>query len=289
METSEGTNHENSGSETLPESVESNLSVDLLDLLSNWLWGSSLVDNGNHGVRWVGNESAEDTGPVSRQEGNHELGGLAVRRLWLSEDVFVESLNGVLEGSELNHGVWDLSHPEWLKTSVENSVSILSAHLAVSSEERSWESAWLGSLHLDLDSLKWAQKAISDNLGAGGGDKETDSLVLVGLGTSNTSVNILEDFIESEFTESLSGVSDESWEPSEGKSLESVSSVDLAESVSSALVHSWVGLGSALDDIKWADNSVSKTAGEDTSHHALGVVRKIVNVAHFIWICFLRF
>ena len=44
----------------------------------------------------------------------------------------------------------------------------------------------------------------------------------------------------------------------------------------------------ALDDIEGADGCVSKTAGQHTTAHALEVVRKVVNVAHYynVFFCF---
>jgi len=59
-----------------------------------------------------------------------------------------------------------------------------------------------------------AQEAVSDHLGGGGRQGESEGLVLGGVVTSNASVDILEDLIESELSESLSRVSDESGSPS---------------------------------------------------------------------------
>jgi len=109
----EGTNHENSCSETLPETIESNVLVDFSSTLS------SLIHNGDHGISWVRNDSAEYTCRVTRGEGNSKLGGFAVFILWLSEDVGVEKLYEFLKGNELDDGIWDLSEPKWLNTSVE--------------------------------------------------------------------------------------------------------------------------------------------------------------------------
>ena len=39
-------------------------------------------------------------------------------------------------------------------------------------------------------------------------------------------------------------------------------------------------LGSALDNIKWANYGVCKTAGEDATDHALGIVAHIMDVTH---------
>ena len=63
-------------------------------------------------------------------------------------------------------------------------------------------------------SFPWAEKDIGDDLSAGGGHEETNSLVLVGLLAEGTSVDILEHLVESELSESLEAVSNEGWEPS---------------------------------------------------------------------------
>ena len=78
LEAGKGTNHENSGSKTLPETVEADLSVDLLDLSSSWLVGSSLVEDGDHGISWVRNDGAENTSDVTGHEGDTQLSSLTV-------------------------------------------------------------------------------------------------------------------------------------------------------------------------------------------------------------------
>merc|ERR1719195_1037327 len=151
----------------------------------------------------MGNNSTENTGPVSRQESNQELSALAVGLLWSSEDVFVHGLDSVLEGSELDHGVWYLTEPKWSKSLVESTPAFSSHHFAPSSTGSGWESAWLGGLHTDLQGFHWAKHNISDDFGTSRGDKETNSLALSSLFTKSTSIDILEHLIESELSESL--------------------------------------------------------------------------------------
>ena len=152
LETSEGSNHEDSGSETVPESLESNLSVDLSDLSAggHTVAVSSLVEDRDHSVSWVRNNSTENTGPVSREESNEELSALAVGLLWSSPDVLVHSLDGVLESSELNHSVWHLSEPQWGETLVESVPSLGVHDLWPSLTSGGWEGAWVRGLHTDL-------------------------------------------------------------------------------------------------------------------------------------------
>lgn len=63
-------------------------------------------------------------------------------------------------------------------------------------------------------SLPWAEEAIGNDLSTGRGNGETESLIFSDslLGSHSTSVDILEHFIESEFTESLEGVTDPGWD-----------------------------------------------------------------------------
>ena len=143
-----GTNHENSGSDTFPETVETDFSIDFFNLgSSSGLGFASLVEDGNHSVGWVGNDGAEDTSNVTGHEGNHELGALGVRALLLGEQVGVESLDDSLEGDELDDGVWNLSSPEWLKTLVESIDTFSLVDLIQTFDSAGSESTWFGGLH----------------------------------------------------------------------------------------------------------------------------------------------
>jgi hypothetical protein len=151
LKAGEGTNHEDSGTETLPESSESNLSIDLLDLGHGAAISSlSLVEDGDHGVSWMRDESAEHTGNVSGHESDHQLGRLAVGVLWLGEDGLVELLHDLLEGDELDNGVWNLSGPEWLETLVESVVTLGGLDLLETSHGGGWELSPVGGLHFNL-------------------------------------------------------------------------------------------------------------------------------------------
>ena len=123
-----------------------------------------------------------------------------------------------------------------------------------------------------------AEQDIGNELSAGRGEGKTDGSVLWLVITSGGSVDILEDFVETELSETLSGVSNKSWGPSECESSESLSGLDGSESVSDAGVKTWHSLHSALDDIEWANQSVGDSAGKDSSHHAFLVVTEVVNV-----------
>ena len=162
MQAGEGTNHENSGSETLPETWESDLRVDLFDLLSSASVRLSLVQNGDHGVSWVRNNGAENTSNVTRHEGDHKLGGLAVLTLWLGEDLGVEGLDDLLESNELHNGVWDLSAPEWGKTLEETVSSLSGLNLSETLDGAGWEGSLSGCLHFNLQ-LKSEKQRVNNH------------------------------------------------------------------------------------------------------------------------------
>jgi hypothetical protein len=94
LETSEGTDHNNSCSETVPESLESDVTIDCFDLGAHGFIATSLVKDGNHSISRVRDDSTEDTSPVTRYESDHELEVLGVSVLGVGEDVSIESLDG---------------------------------------------------------------------------------------------------------------------------------------------------------------------------------------------------
>ncbi len=145
METSEGTDHKDTGTETVPEAVETDVLVDGAN-------GSSLlVHDGDHGVCGVGDNSAEDTSPVAGQEGNTELLSLAVGIAGLGEDVGVEESDCLFEGDELDNGVRDLSAPEGDDTLVE-AIPAFSVHdLGPALSQGCGELSFVGGLNSDFD------------------------------------------------------------------------------------------------------------------------------------------
>lgn len=109
LETSEGTNHKNSGKETSPETRETDLRVDVANTLTLVFRSVHL---GNHGISRVRDEGAEDTSQVTRHEGNGQLLSLRVFTSGSSEELGVEKFDDLFEGDELNDGIGDLSGPK---------------------------------------------------------------------------------------------------------------------------------------------------------------------------------
>jgi len=151
LETGQSTDHDNSCSETSPESAESDLAVDLLhgiEVRSATLEGVKL---GDHSISRLGDEGTENTSNITRSESDSELGGLAVFFLGLGANVFVDGFNGSFESDELHDGVGDLSGPKRTQTLVETVSSFFNFDLVEGFTEGGGESSNLGSLNSDLN------------------------------------------------------------------------------------------------------------------------------------------
>lgn len=266
LESSEGSDHDDTWHKSLPDSSESEL---LEDSSSGGL--RVLVELGDDGVGWVGDDGAEDSGDVSGDKGDNELLGLGALGSWLRHNVLVESLDGLLEAGELHHGVRDLSHPEWWESLVESSKS-LGLVDEWSASAKSWWGSWSG-LDTDLGGLHWGKKDIGEELGRSGGSQVQRGSVEVGIFLSkHIGVDVLEDLVESELSKSLEGISDEGRGPSLDESACTLLGDGGTESSSDSSVLLRVDLDSALDKIKWDDGGVGDSAGEDSSESAQSIV-----------------
>ena len=242
-----GTYHENSSSNTFPESIESNFTIDFFNLSSSSLFRcSSLVKNGNHGISWMRNNSTEDTSKVTRHKGNHKLSTLTIWALLFSENFLIELLYNSLKSNEFNNCVWNLSCPKWCKTFIESVHAFCCVNLIQSFDCTSSECTGFRCLHFNFKlypsyllvrhlilryncfifwnyskntikgtySFPWAEEYISNDFCAGWRYSKTKGLIFLDcflIISASTSVNILEDFIESEFTETLEWVTDPCW------------------------------------------------------------------------------
>lgn len=121
LETSEGTDHDNSGHETGPEALESNFSIDPAHLFSEGSGFVALrVELGDHGICGVGDNCAEDTGQIAGGEGDAQLSTLVVVFLALGEDVIVEELHEPFESHKLHDSVRHLPAPKRAESFVQS-------------------------------------------------------------------------------------------------------------------------------------------------------------------------
>merc|ERR1719452_79735 len=104
LESGEGSDHDNSGTQSSPHAFES----EGLGGVSN-AGSLGLVHVAHDGVGRVRDNGAEDTGDVSGGEGDNELLRLGALGSGLGHNVLVDGLHSPLKAGELHHGVGDLS------------------------------------------------------------------------------------------------------------------------------------------------------------------------------------
>ena len=100
------TNHGKTGTNTGVRSLDSELFSDLDKTGGGSLsWRTlGLVDLGQHGVGWLGDNGGSETGNETRSEVDTGLLGVGESGL---VDLGVDGLNDLLEDDELGHGVWN--------------------------------------------------------------------------------------------------------------------------------------------------------------------------------------
>jgi hypothetical protein len=261
LETSQGTNHDNTNWETVPETAEADLGVDTGDSRAHGLGGLLLgVDLGDHDVGRVGDNGTEDTSNVTTKEGDTSLSVDRVFFLLLWK-VSVDGKDSVFERGELNHGVWDLSEPQRSDTLVQTTETF-SSNQFLETVHKARSVWWDGGLGLDLDGLPWTEKNISNELSRSRSNQEKTSLVLDSvLLTSPVGILLLEQLVETVFTGTLEGVTNQSGTETSEDTTQSLLGNDGSPGLEVALVKRGVNLSSALDQIQWGHGSVGQTTG----------------------------
>jgi len=173
LEAGKGTDHENSCTKTLPETWEANVGIYFFDLLTSWLVRDSLIQNGDHCVSWMGDNSTENTSNISRHESDHKLLHPTVLGLGLSEDLAIEHLHDPFECNKLDDCVWNLPAPKRSKAFVEAIHAFGRLDHAEAFDGIVSECAWFGCLHSYFQGFPWAEQAISDDFCTGGGEGKT--------------------------------------------------------------------------------------------------------------------
>lgn len=172
-------------------------------------------------------DGAKNTCQVTTSKGHSRLRALAVITL-LAREASVDHFDNGLKGSELHHGIGDLSSPQRVETLVQATDAFSSCDGAQAVEC----TRILGrdsTLHPNLDGLKGAERDIGQKLGRSRGRQVQRSLVLVSrLGASNVGVGLLEVFIPAVLERTLSRITDEGWTPTDKDAPEAVGSEDMS-------------------------------------------------------------
>lgn len=157
LEGGEGTDHDDTRSESLPETSETKLLNDISGRCA-----AVLVELGNDGVGGMRNNGAEHSSDVSGNERHHQLFTLRAFGTRLGDRVLVDQLDSSLEAGELHHRVWDLSHPK-RRESLEETRETFILHDHGCASTKSGGSSRRG-LDSDLGGLHRSKKHIGEEL-----------------------------------------------------------------------------------------------------------------------------
>ena len=264
LKSSQGSDHNNPGSESLPEAAKAkgfNCGTNA--------GARSLVQVRDKGVGGVGDDGAEDAGNVASCEGHNQLLTLGTLSPWLGNDMFIESHHSLLKASKLHHGVGDLPAPQGHQGLVE-AVDALSSHdLGERSPQGGWEGAHRRGLDPHLTGLHGGEGDVSEELSRGRGCQVESGHVEVGvLLPHGVGIELLEHLIKAKLTKTLSRVTNGSWGPSKEKARDASLLHGELEAIAKVLVLLLVNLETALDQVKGCYCGVGDSTRENTSKGA---------------------
>jgi hypothetical protein len=230
-------------------------------------------------------DGTENTGNVTGGERNDQLFALGALISRLGNDVLVKSLDGTFETSELHHGVRNLPTPQWNQRFVKSINSFGGQDLGESFPESGRECSDGGSLNPYFDGFHGAQSDIGEEFGGSGSRQiQRGSIKISVFGPDGFRVQILENFVESELAQSLSGITDSGGSPTQEKTSGSAFLERQFESISKTLVFLLIDLKSTFDKIQRSDGGVSQTARQNSTKSAQ---REILARSKFARIIFL--
>ena len=268
LKSSQGSDHNNPGSESLPEAAKAkgfNCGTNA--------GARSLVQVRDKGVGGVGDDGAEDAGNVASCEGHNQLLTLGTFSPGLGNDMFIESHHSLLKAGKLHHGVGDLPAPEGDQGLVEAIDALSSQDLWEGSSQGGGEGAHGGGLDPHLARLHGGEGNVSEELSRGGRCQVESGHVEVSVLLSHgIAIDLLEDLIEAKLAETLGRITNGCGSPPKEKACSSSLLHGQLEPIAQVLVLLLVNLQTALDQVKRGDHGVGDSAGENTSEGAEGEV-----------------
>ena len=183
---------------------------------------------------------------------------------------FIDRFDRLLKCSKFTHGIGDLSSPERIETFVETCNAFLGGDFGPSFTQVGGVRRH-GGLHTDLDGFEGTEQDIGEEFGGGGCTEEDESTIHVWC--EIVAVDMLEDFVETVFSQTLEGVADECWRPAEENTAETTfGAVDGFPAFEVGFVDGVVDLAATFDEIEGGHGSVGWTASDDAAEHAGGEV-----------------
>lgn len=120
--TYQGTNHHNTDRQSIPQTPESNISVDAAHRSTKGLTRLTVrIQLADHHVGRVRDHRTENTSQVTTSKRNSRLCTLVVVR-FLAWQVLVDHLDNRLKRGKLHHRVGNLATPKWIQTLVQTGV-----------------------------------------------------------------------------------------------------------------------------------------------------------------------
>lgn len=258
LEGGKSTDHDNSHRKTVPQTLKANVAIDSAHSLGSTLASLAVrVELGNHDIGRMRDGSTSNTSNVTTEEGDTGLCKRTVAVLGLAK-VAVNLVDCSLKGRKLDHGIWDLSGPERIKTLVEASETLL-LHDSAPSCTEGGRVRWDVSLHADLERLEGTEEDVGDELGSSGSTKVDKSLV--GVWKQLLAVVVLEDFVCAVLAGALERVTNKGGSPSGEDASDSFFGSDLAPGLHVGFVEFVIDLTSTFYKIERGDCGVSRSTG----------------------------
>lgn len=270
---SDGTNHEETSTNTGEAALETKLLGDLDQTAGGALTGETLglVDLGKHGVGGLGDDGSSETSKETSTKVDTSL-------TTVGEGVLVDNsedgLRELLESDELGHGVRNLLEEDGTETRVESANTLVLEDLAETAQKTASELRLRDKTN--TGSFKGAEGNVGEEFSGSGRGEVDGSTVLGGvLKTELVDPLLLEEFITTELEGTLEEVTGGGRTETGKESASTLVGNDLAETTDhTAVVCSRVKLDSGLDDIDRGESTVGDGAADSTSEGESGVELK---------------
>lgn len=150
-----------------------------------------------------------NTGNVASQERDSSL-LQSVETLLRLPQCLVYLRNRTLKRRELDHGIRDLSSPEWVQTFVKSTETLLCDD-STPAFSQSFGVGWDGGLHADFDGFEGTEEEVGDELCAGGGSEVDNGFR--GVREQFLAILVFEEFVGTVLAGTLKRVANKGWSP----------------------------------------------------------------------------
>jgi len=234
LESSEGTDHDDTGTQAQEESLDPELTSQTNEAGHNGSSARGLVDLGEEGISGLGDNGGGNTGNETRSQVDTGQGG--IRQVLLGSSGGEDGLGSTLENDELGHGVGDLLKQDGAESRVETAENTILLQDARETRNETGGEGRLGN-ETDTGGLKRAEGNIGEELGDTGRNQVDGSTVVDGvLLTNRLDDGLLPELVTSELEGTLHEVTSEGGAESGQESASTLSLDDLTETSGHTLI-----------------------------------------------------